>query len=62
MQYQSHITLPNDVQATTELGMFVDEPKPTMNNSSLLSATAAPPSTLHKRPKSIRPYRPKNVA
>lgn len=25
MQYQSHITLPNDVQATTELGMFVDE-------------------------------------
>ena len=88
MQYQSHITLPNDVQATTELGMFVDEvcenvgfdmsttfklnlaieeavvnvmsyavpramltsmPKPTMNNSSLLSATAAPPSTLHKR-------------
>ena len=25
MQYQRHITLPNDVQATTELGMFVDE-------------------------------------
>ena len=25
MQYQSHITLPNDVQATTELGIFVDE-------------------------------------
>lgn len=25
MQYQSHITLPNDVQATTELGLFVDE-------------------------------------
>lgn len=25
MQYQSHITLPNDVQAITELGMFVDE-------------------------------------
>ena len=25
MQYQSHITLPNDVQATTELGMFIDE-------------------------------------
>ena len=23
MQYQRHITLPNDVQATTELGMFV---------------------------------------
>ena len=25
MQFQRHITLPNDVQATTELGMFVDE-------------------------------------
>ena len=25
MQYQRHITLPNDVQATPELGMFVDE-------------------------------------
>ena len=25
MQYHRHITLPNDVQATTELGMFVDE-------------------------------------
>ena len=25
MQYQRHITLPNDVQATTELGMFVEE-------------------------------------
>ena len=25
MQYQRHITLPNDVQATIELGMFVEE-------------------------------------
>lgn len=25
MQYQRHITLPNDVQTVTELGLFVDE-------------------------------------